>query len=77
MLDEIWLYVWNKEVYYRGHPHIMSPPFWQFLTPPSPPCHHVSSILKPPVKKIYAERGGGGPLKDDVSTKGGFRNDDT
>ena len=27
----------------RGHPHITSPPFWQFLTPPLPPvimCHH-------------------------------------
>ena len=26
-----------------GHPHITSPPFWQFLTPPLPPvimCHH-------------------------------------
>ena len=35
---ELYFYFWIW-----GHPHITSPPFWQFLTPPLPPvimCHH-------------------------------------
>ena len=36
--------------------------------------HHIAYVVE---KKIYAEQGGGGSLKDDVSTMGGFRNDDT
>ena len=37
-----WATIPYLAVLFRGHPHITSPPFWQFLTPPPPVimCHH-------------------------------------